>query len=60
MQIPAEKKLLFYEATWRRFGIDLDTGRARTLGSVAAIADHELGELLVCVDDEFGEYVTAD
>lgn len=60
MQIPTEKKLLFYEATWRRGGIDVDTGRARTLGSVAAVADHELGELLVCVDDEFGEYVTAD
>ncbi len=60
MQVPATKKLLFYEATWRRSGIDVDTGRARTLGSVAAIADHELGELLVCVDDEFGDYISAD
>lgn len=55
-----EKKLLFYEATWRRGGLDLDANRPRTLGSVAAIKDHELGELLVEVDDEAMEYITAD
>ncbi len=60
MAVPADKKLLFYEATWRRGDLDLDTGRPRTLGAVADLGDHELGDLLISVDDEFGEYVTAD
>ena len=60
MGVPADKKLLFYEATWRRGGLDLDSGRPRTLSAVAALGDHELGDLLISADDEFGEYVTAD
>jgi hypothetical protein len=60
MTVPERKKLLFYEATWRRGGLDLDTGRPRTLESVARLGDEELGSLLIAVDDEFGEYITAD
>lgn len=60
MDIPETKKLLFYATTWRRGGLDLDIGRPRTLGAVAALGDHELGDLLVPADDEFGEYLTAD
>lgn len=60
MNVPEDKKLLFYEATWRRGGLDLDTGRPRTLAMVANLGDHELGEILSQVDDEFGDYITAD
>ncbi|MFQ3547014.1 MAG: hypothetical protein SNJ56_01650, partial [Termitinemataceae bacterium] len=60
MGLPEQKKLLFYESTWRRGNLDLDTGRPRTLGVVANIQDEELGELLVQTDDEFLDYITAD
>jgi hypothetical protein len=60
MGVKPEKKLLFYEATWRRGGIDLDAARPRTLGAVGRTADHELGELLVETDDDIMEYVTTD
>jgi GNAT superfamily N-acetyltransferase/two-component sensor histidine kinase len=60
MGIPESKKLLFYETTWRRGKLDLDTGRPRTLGAVARMADEELGDLLVAVDEEFSDYISAD
>jgi len=60
MGVKPEKKLLFYDATWRRGNLDLDVNRPRTLLSVADIKDHELGELLVEVDEEFMEYISAD
>lgn len=60
MGVKSDKKLLFYEATWRRCGIDLDAARPRTLGSVAGTGDEELGELLVEIDDEGLDYVTTD
>jgi GNAT superfamily N-acetyltransferase/two-component sensor histidine kinase len=58
--IPAEKKLLLYETTWRRGGLELDAARPRTLGAVAAVGDDELGELLVELDDEGLDYITTD
>lgn len=60
MGVKPEKKLLFYEATWRRSGIDLDAARPRTLGSVAKTRDEELGELLVEVDDDGLDYISTD
>lgn len=60
MGIPETKKLLFYESTWRRGHLDLDTGRPRTLGAVARLGDEELGDLLIAVDDEFSEYIGTD
>ncbi|OHE64215.1 MAG: hypothetical protein A2Z99_03010 [Treponema sp. GWB1_62_6] len=60
MALPPEKKLLFYEATWRRGHLDMDVNRPLTLGSVASLADDELGELLVEADEEGGEYISAD
>ncbi len=60
MGIPETKKLLFYETTWRRGKLDLDTGRPRTIGSVARMGEEELGDLLIAVDDEFSEYISAD
>jgi signal transduction histidine kinase len=58
--LPPEKKLLLYEATWRRGALDLDANRPRSLGAVAALGDHELGELLVEADDDLADYITAD
>ena len=60
MGVKPEKKLLFYEATWRRGGIDLDASRPRTMGGVAETQDHELGDILVEVDDDGLDYVTTD
>lgn len=58
--LPPEKKLLLYETTWRRGGLELDSNRARTLGAVAALGDDEIGELLVELDDDGLDYITAD
>ena len=60
MGVKPEKKLLFYEATWRRGGLDLDANRPRTIGAVAEIKDHELGDLLVEADDDAIDYVATD
>jgi len=60
MGIPESKKLLFYETTWRRGRLDLDTGRPRTLGAVARLREEELGDILIAVDDEFSEYISTD
>ncbi|HPC72012.1 MAG TPA: hypothetical protein PLB48_09415, partial [Treponema sp.] len=60
MGIPESKKLLFYETTWRRGSLDLDTGRPRTLGAVARLREEELGDILIAVDDEFSEYISTD
>ncbi len=60
MGVKPEKKLLFYEATWRRSGIDLDANRPRTIGATAKTGDEELGELLVEIDDDGLDYVTTD
>lgn len=58
--LPAEKKLLMYETTWRRCGLELDANRPRTLGAVAALGDEELGDLLVELDDDGLDYITTD
>ncbi len=58
--VPAEKKVLFYETTWRRSGLDLDTGRPRLLKNIVEIKEHELGDLIVQTEDEPDEFFTAD
>lgn len=60
MGLKQEKKLLFYEATWRRGGLDLDANRPRTIGAVADLKDHELGDLLIEVDEDGLDYITTD
>lgn len=60
MSIPENKKLLFYETTWRRCNLDLDTGRPSTLKTIAELCDEGLEALIMETDDEFGEYICAD
>lgn len=60
MGMRRDKKLLLYEATWRRGNLDLDANRPRTLASVAELEDHELGDLLVPGDDEFQDFAFTD
>ncbi len=61
MGLPGDKKLLFYETTWRRRGFDLDINRPRTLKSVAELPDDKLDDLIVTVeDDEAIGYIFSD
>ncbi len=60
MGLKKEKKLLLYEATWRRGELDLDSNRSHTLQSVAKLADHELGEILVKQNDDLQDFAFTD
>lgn len=61
MGLSPDKKLIFYETTWRREGYDLDVNHPSNLQLVADLPDIQLRNLIVYVGkDEAQDYIFSD